>query len=370
MEQQSKLTPSQAIHPGEILRDELKSRGIKQKDFAKMMDMQSSHLNEFIKGKRNINESMAIKLEECLQIPYSFWMNLQNSYFYDLEVIAKRSQKEQLSCEYEKQCNMMFNLKLLYKYLNISIGNIVNRVSKLKDIFEGDAIKLITELQVSGRYKHSEKAVIDEKNMNTWLLLNWYAISNIQIPFIYTQGNAVKAAFDVAKMANENKASISNIKKCLNKYGIAYVEVNKLDKAPIDAYSTIKRGTPVISVTYRYDDIDKLAFDILHELCHIDRHIKSSNDSFISIEGSEYSKDSREVEANEFARKMLIPDDVWKQIIQIQCFDVSPYAIVKLVAHKAQQLGISPTIAVARYKHEANWYKTNEYKSPKISDRM
>lgn len=34
-----KLTPSIAIHPGEILKDELKARNIKQKDFAGLTGM-------------------------------------------------------------------------------------------------------------------------------------------------------------------------------------------------------------------------------------------------------------------------------------------------------------------------------------------
>ena len=76
----------------------------------------------------------------------------------------------------------------------------------------------------------------------------------------------------------------------------------KIEKAPIDAYSTIKDGHPIITVTYRYNDMDKLAFDILHELCHIDRHLSDSQKAFIAIEGVEYSSDPREKEANEFAR--------------------------------------------------------------------
>ncbi len=93
MEQQNKLTPSQAIHPTEILNEELKARGIKINDFAKMMNMPLSEIINLINGNLDLNEDMAIKLEECLQIPCSFWLNSQNSYYYDLEVIAKRCSK-------------------------------------------------------------------------------------------------------------------------------------------------------------------------------------------------------------------------------------------------------------------------------------
>ena len=58
-----------AIHPGSILKEELKERGISQKNFAKKIEMQPSHLNEIIKGKRSITKQVADKFEEVLGIP-------------------------------------------------------------------------------------------------------------------------------------------------------------------------------------------------------------------------------------------------------------------------------------------------------------
>lgn len=42
----SELTPAIAIHPGEILLDELEARKIKQKEFALQSGMQKSQLNK------------------------------------------------------------------------------------------------------------------------------------------------------------------------------------------------------------------------------------------------------------------------------------------------------------------------------------
>lgn len=86
------LVPWKATHPGEILREELLERGIKQKAFAQQLDIQASHLNEFIKGKRNMNEELAMKLEEHLGIPYTIWMNLHNLYIRNLKAIEQRDE--------------------------------------------------------------------------------------------------------------------------------------------------------------------------------------------------------------------------------------------------------------------------------------
>lgn len=76
------IIPAVATHPGSVLKKELKARGIKQKDFAKTVGMPAPNLSELIKGKRNITEAIAIKLEEALGIPFQNWMNLQNRYHY------------------------------------------------------------------------------------------------------------------------------------------------------------------------------------------------------------------------------------------------------------------------------------------------
>lgn len=359
--------PARAVHPGEILREELQERGIKQIDFARSIGMQPTHLNEFIKGKRNLNEELAIKLERALNIPFKIWMNLHNSYIYDTKVLNERKNEEQQALDFENACAEILNLKLLYKELGLSALSRRDRVEKIKKEFSFNLLSS-TELksQVAGMCKHSEKIQMDEKNMLTWLLLNWKSTSKATVRTDYEKGNGFEAAAAIAKMANDRTLSVQSMKACLNQYGILYVEVKKLDKVPVDAYSTWVNEHPVVTVTYRYDDIDKLAFDVLHELCHIERHLSNEQRAFISMDGTLYSTDPREKEANDFARNQLIPDEIWKRILRTGVSDISPHKIVRAIAQEAKSLGISPSIAVSRYKHDTDWYNTSAYKSPKI----
>ena len=64
-----------AVHPGEILQAELKERKIKQKDFARSIGMQPSHLSALIHGVRSVTPAIAAKLEKGLGIPASLWNN-------------------------------------------------------------------------------------------------------------------------------------------------------------------------------------------------------------------------------------------------------------------------------------------------------
>lgn len=78
----------QVLHPGEILHEELASRAISQKEFADLLEMRPSHLNEVIKGKRNISALLALKLEQQLGISAAFWMRMQVD--YDLKMAKKQ----------------------------------------------------------------------------------------------------------------------------------------------------------------------------------------------------------------------------------------------------------------------------------------
>ena len=360
--------PARATHPGEILREELRERGIKQKEFAQMIDVAPSHLNEFIKGKRNLTETLAMKFEKQLGIPYTIWMNLQNGYSYDVNAIEERTAEEHEASEFEHACSALFNLAVVYKRLNLQSRPLTERVAELKRLA---SIDLLHPEEISrafaGKFKHSVKVQIDEKNMLAWLILNKIEVSRTrQECGDFTKGNALKAAARISAMANTGELSIDAIRKCLNGYGIQYVEVPKVEKAPVDAYSTIEESHPVITVTYRYNDMDKLAFDILHELCHIENHLSENQKEFISVEGADYANDEKEKEANKFAMNQLIPEQIWSKIMKEGCPDLSPFKIVKTIASKAKSYGISPSIAVSRYKHDTNWYKTNSYRSPKI----
>lgn len=363
----NRLIPFKATHPGEILGEELKARGIKQKTFSKQIGMQQTHLSELIRGKRNITSDIAMRLENALGIPYKHWMNLQSGYDYDCKMIAKRDEEEAESMRIEAAYREMLNLDYLYKKFRIKLHTSKERISTLIERLAFNPLDFPKmEVSIAGYFKRSDKLLIDEKNMRTWILLAWESIKTEKLDNTYKQGNAMLASKEIANMANKGTLSIQGIKYVLERYGIAYVEIEKLPRTPIDAYSAKVHGKMAIAVTYRHNDLDKLAFDLLHELCHLDRHITDDNCSFISIDGGEYSDSPQENEANKFAQDALIPPDVWSRILKVKSANLSPYAIVNVIAREAEKYGVSKTIAVARYKHDTKFYETNAYRSPKI----
>ena len=88
-------TPIFATHPGELIRDELKERGMTQKQLAAAMDIKPSVLSETVNGKRSISVNMALALERVLGIPADIWMNMQSQYDLDVAGIAERENQRE-----------------------------------------------------------------------------------------------------------------------------------------------------------------------------------------------------------------------------------------------------------------------------------
>ncbi len=84
--------PFMAVHPGIMVKPELQERGISQKDFAKMLDIQASHLSEVLNGKRSLSAELAVKIQNAIGIPAEILLSAQAQ--YELEsVVAKPNNK-------------------------------------------------------------------------------------------------------------------------------------------------------------------------------------------------------------------------------------------------------------------------------------
>lgn len=74
------LNPSNVIHPGEMIKDEIEYRGISQKALAAEIGLPASVLNEVLNGKRAVTTEYALLLEAALGIEADIWLKLQSDY--------------------------------------------------------------------------------------------------------------------------------------------------------------------------------------------------------------------------------------------------------------------------------------------------
>ena len=74
------LTPSTPIHPGEMIKEEIKCRGISQKKLAAKTGISYTVLNEVLNCKRPVSTEYALLLEAALNIDAEIWIKTQANY--------------------------------------------------------------------------------------------------------------------------------------------------------------------------------------------------------------------------------------------------------------------------------------------------
>jgi addiction module HigA family antidote len=79
-------------HPGDILREELKARGLSANQFALDLAVPSGRIVEILNRKRGVSADTALRLARYLGTSAQVWMNLQAR--YDLSVAEQESGKK------------------------------------------------------------------------------------------------------------------------------------------------------------------------------------------------------------------------------------------------------------------------------------
>lgn len=80
----TRAKPYRPVCPGEILKEELDSRGWTQANFADITGKPVPAISEIISGKKPITPEMADLFSEALGTSSEFWVNLELSYKSDL----------------------------------------------------------------------------------------------------------------------------------------------------------------------------------------------------------------------------------------------------------------------------------------------
>ena len=76
-----------AVHPGEVLKDELEESGITATEFARQIAVPPNRVSQIIAGKRSVTGDTALRFGHWFGVDPQFWLNLQAQ--YDL-VLADR----------------------------------------------------------------------------------------------------------------------------------------------------------------------------------------------------------------------------------------------------------------------------------------
>lgn len=66
-----------AVHPGQVLKDELDELGITPTEFSRQIDVPPNRVSQIIAGKRSITGDTALRFGHWFGTDPQFWLNLQ-----------------------------------------------------------------------------------------------------------------------------------------------------------------------------------------------------------------------------------------------------------------------------------------------------
>ena len=347
------ITPAQATHPGTLIKDELDAiPELNQRKLAQELDVKPSFLNEIIKGKRPVTADIAILLEKTLGISADYWMKFQSQYEIDKARVKQKNIKKIKNIElwsiikeyvpvlYFKKCG----------YLKEDIDKDIESIKTIYNVHSIDGLVASFSKNKYAFYRKSEKLKINEKNMFAWSSLAEYEAKNQSIN-TFNFDNLGQLCLNLNRIFYENTNTIDRVKKVLNQFGVKMLLIDKLEKTPIDGFSFWSDNNPAIALTLRYNRIDNFAFTIMHEIAHIDLHLKNDrNQKFLDLTKKE-NIDKCEKEADLYAQKNLISKVCWSDILEnyLPLDDDK----IKIIGDKYK---INPAILLGRISYEINYY--------------
>jgi addiction module HigA family antidote len=84
--------PRPAIHPGEILADELTELGVRATELSRQINVPPNRVSQIIHGRRAITGDTALRLGHWFGTSAQFWLNLQSA--YDIRVAGEKAGQE------------------------------------------------------------------------------------------------------------------------------------------------------------------------------------------------------------------------------------------------------------------------------------
>ncbi len=347
------MIPFEATHPGTVILDEINARNISQKALAHELGVSPTFLNEILKGKRPITADFAIVLEKSLGISADYWMRFQSQYDIDK---ARLKEKNVRKIELIETWNIIKEYVPVnqLKKLGYLIGTIEEDIIKIKNIYKVETIdnlvNTVAEHRTLSFYRKSDKLDINQTNMLAWSKIAEFESEKIEVAK-YNESRIEQLKSELQIIFYENSEVKDRTRKLLDSYGIKLVYLDKFEKTPIDGFSFWNGNNPTIALSVRHKRIDNYAFTILHEIGHIELHLKENKERrFVDIIGSK-DKDSFELQADEYAQKSLISDSQWNELLDYY-MPLNDDRILEF----GTKYKINPAIILGRACWEKNYY--------------
>jgi len=294
--------------PGDTILETIEYNRMNQVELAERMGRTPSKVNDLISGKEPITVATAFQLEKVLGIDAQFWLNREMLY---REKLSRLEQEE----FYEK-CNdwlMIQPIKELREcgYIRTEKRGPAMAEECLK--FYGVASPLQWESVYVNQYGSSSfrKSEVHKTTLGglaAFLRMGEIEMKKLKLGF-FSKEAFKEILKEIRTMVRSHPEDFAlRLQQYCSNVGVAVIYTKNIPKAPISGVARWVGGIPLIQLTDRYKSNDHFWFSFFHEAAHILLHGKK--DVFVEDLKEYELNPQKEIEADVFANKWLLPEDI------------------------------------------------------------
>ncbi|CAC9620330.1 Antitoxin HigA / unknown domain [uncultured Gammaproteobacteria bacterium] len=340
------------VIPGDSIVERMSDINLSKTDFARNMGYSDKHIYKIIKGEASITEDTALKLEKVLDIPASFWMNLESNY---RQALAQEQEKQVLlvNADWLKQIPLKNMIKLDWVTKFTDTGLQIQECLRFYGVASVDAWHKMKAKNYQVIFKSSDKFNKNDIAIQTWLRQGEIEAQKINCNTFNkeTLRNSLDNFRQLTLLENIEDF-LPKLTKLCAECGIAVIFTPTPENCPMSgATKWLSKDKALLLLSLRYKTNDHLWFAFFHEIAHILKHKKQL---FLEGKRSFVNNETLETEANNFSADILIPKE----------HDLSFLKTKVDVINFAKKIKIAPGIVVGRMQHKEiiPWDRFNDLK--------
>ena len=334
------------IHPGETIADVLEERGITQAELATRTGVTPAYVSNVIAGKKDISSNFAMALEYALDVPKSFWLNLQANYDAELlELNEANTITEAEKAVFPKLHQIIGWLREVQ--LIPSDQDREHTILSLRKALRISDISKLEGLGATGAFRISKNAPVDPVVMGAWLkLCQVLGERDTRTVPQFNAQNMEPLISDLKSIMLDPKVDLQKgLANVMARYGIKFSVVHNFRGAPVHGYiSQNKDGEYQMVLTIRGAFADIFWFSLFHELGHIVNGDISKSSGFIDVLHD--TDMAKEAAADKFACDVLLSPESYTRFVARKDFSIG--AILQY-AHSQR---VAPFIVIGRLQKE------------------
>lgn len=330
--------PDIALPPGYTLLEILQSLHMSQLELSNRTGISKKTINQIIKGIAPILPPTALKFENVLDIPASFWINLESNYQeVKAKIEAKKNTKKEEIIAKEIPYDDMVKLKWIPEAKTVK-----EKVINFRAYFNIASLDLIPQVH-NAIFRISNKQLYSKYAISAWIEKGRKEAIGKKLSSFKT--DKIKNCLNSLKQLTQfdQNVFLPELEIICSKCGIALVILPYLSKTRINGLVYwLDSKTVIIQLSNRYKYTDIFWFSFFHELGHAILHGKKE----VFLEDDD-QKNRFELEADYFAANNLISKTSYKRLIKSGS-SITEKSILEL----AFENSISPGIVVGRLEHD------------------